>query len=227
MAKAKIDTYKADAKRRADRLEVLEKSLGEMTDSMQERAEIPAMYEALKATVAEKTTLESEVRSHAKWKTLHDLAEKKHAEMKTVEEQAFAARDQEDGALSEKRELIATITSTIEERANKITAPATVAIQIGQDVRFFMDLPGGRRVPREGASGAEGVEFDIALSAALLDGEGVVVAEVAELDEARLPLLLQKIRSVPGNVQALIIGHNLKSAPDDVDVNFLNMENNA
>lgn len=207
LTKIERDGYAAAIQARAQRIEALTAELEKAG-----REDKPVDLDFLRARLAdidgEHGKLAALVREHERHRSLKELADRKEDEAKRHEGAAQEARRKEKKLEGDKAALLEAVRHAIAEKADAITHPASVEIEL-QPLNFWFCKPGGARIMRESLSGAEQIEYDLALSAALLGGKGLVVAEMSELDPERMKAMARKIAATDSGLQFILCGHNL------------------
>ena len=141
---------------------------------------------------------------------LRGQAEKKRTDVKLLKDSNAALIAKKNAAVSVSLEgIIAKMKEVLPEGVPVIT------VSDDGDVSIYWQFPNGRTVAYSGLSGGEMAVFNTALCVALK--ANIVVAEFAELDENRLPLVLQKLDALDIQLIASTC-HDVKNVPKEFQV---------
>jgi len=173
----------------------------------------------------ELVNLRSSIRAIAAYEQQNAVLDSKRAQVQELSLRVQELKDRETALMSRKAGLISAVQGELQSRAAKVLHPATLEIRLSTgkkaSVKFFLNKPGGTKVMREVACGAEAVEFDTALAYALVGDGGLVVSEVSELDAERFDEYFSKVCVGNSDTQVLIVGHSLDRYEGDTRAAFV------
>jgi len=165
--------------------------------------------------------LRGKEKQHIKIQTLVEQTEKSRVELDSVEDELKDVRADKAKSKAQKAMNLSGVVGKISEKTTRFLPVGDALFQIDENGLFIGLKRDEAITPYLSLSGGERAFFDLALCHALIGNKenGILIAEVAELDDDKLKTLLSAISEMsPKNQIILNTCHDIPEYPKDWNV---------